>query len=291
MNIATGRETGSDSSLWIQNLVNGLAGMMFKVKHSVFCDASPFQKVEVLDTYGFGRVLLLGGSVVLTEKDEFIYNEMIVHPAMLMHSRPRRVCIIGGGDGGALREVLKHDLVESVTVVEIDALVVQTVKNHFPSMKSGFADTRAQVVNEDGRRFLEKSGETYDVIIVDTYDPGGPVQSITSEPFFRLVNDHLASDGVAVFQTDSPTLRSDYIRHTMRNVSPIFAQQKPYVCTVPSFPEGLCSFLIASKTRDGLNNFAEERYTSIAGLCRCYNREVHTGAFLLPRFVRNALLS
>jgi len=290
MNTPVSSETGGGSELWLHNLVNGLSGMTFKARHCVYCEASAFQKIEVFDTYGFGRVLVLGGCVVLAERDEFIYHEMMVHPAMLMHSRPGRVCIIGGGDGGALREVLKHEQVESVTVVDIDGLVVQAAKNHFPTLRGGFGDPRAQVVIEDGGRFLEKSSDAYDVIVVDSYDPGGPVQSISSEPFFGLVSERLASDGVAVFQTDSPLLRSDYIRHTMRSVSPCFAQQKPYICTVPSFPEGLCSFVVATKTHGALENFAEERYASIAGLCRCYNREVHTGAFLLPRHVRDALL-
>ncbi|MBD3240616.1 MAG: hypothetical protein GF331_08540, partial [Chitinivibrionales bacterium] len=185
-NAVSGNPPVYDSSIWIKNLVNGLSGMTFKVKHAVFCDASPFQKVEVFDTYGFGHILMLAGNVVVTEKDEHVYSEMIAHPALLMHRKPKRVCVIGGGDGGAAREVLKHACVESVTVVEIDELVTKTVSEHFASLRTGLVDSRTHVVFEDGCRYLEKSPDTFDVIIVDSYDPGGPVQSITSEPFYPL---------------------------------------------------------------------------------------------------------
>ncbi len=290
-NALSGQPPACDSSIWIQNLVNGLCGMTYKVKHAVFCDASPFQKVEVFDTYGFGRILMLAGNVVVTEKDEHIYSEMIAHPALLMHPCPTRVCVIGGGDGGAAREVLRHRCVESLTVVEIDELVTRTVAEHFPSMQTGLADPRTDVVFEDGCRYLEKHGETFDVIIVDSYDPGGPVQSITSEPFYPLVHERLADGGIAVFQTDSPTLRSEAIRATMRNVTALLAEQHAYLCAIPSFPGGLCSFVVAAKETGVRERFDEKRYEEVAGACRYYNREVHAGAFLLPRVVRDTLLS
>jgi len=280
---------GNESALWLQDLVNGLAGMSYKVKHCVYCEASPFQKIEVFETYAFGRILVLAGNVVLTEHDEYIYSEMIAHPAMLMHAKPVRVCIIGGGDGGAAREVLKHESVESVTIAEIDELVVRTAQTHFPWLAQAFDDDRVQTKIEDGRRYLEKTNESFDVIIVDSYDPGGPVQSIMSEPFFPLVGERLRDGGIAVFQSDSPLLRPERIRHTLRSVSPLFAQFKPYTCAIPSFPEGLCSFVAVSKGRGGLDGFAEERYSAIAKSSRYYNREVHAGAFLLPQSVREVV--
>jgi spermidine synthase len=283
----TGPSAGNESALWMQDLVNGLAGMTYKVKHCVHCEASPFQKIEVFETYTFGRILMLAGAVVLTEHDEYIYNEMIAHPALLMHPRPAHVCVIGGGDGGATREVLKHPTVESVTIVEIDELVVHTTRNHFPALATAFDDERTHLVIEDGRRYLEKTQEQFDIIIVDSYDPGGPVQSIISEPFFPLVSDRLGEGGIAVFQSDSPLLRAEHIRHTLRSVSPLFGQFKPYLCAMPSFPEGLCSFVVASKPSGGLETFAQERYLTIAEACRYYNQEVHAGAFLLPRGVRD----
>jgi spermidine synthase len=180
--------------------------------------------------------------------------------------------------------------VESVTVVEIDRMVTDVIMDHFESLRTGLSDPRVSVVYEDGQGFLAKGDQAFDVIIVDAYDPGGPVQSLTAEPFFPLVAERLTSDGVAVFQTDSPTLASDTIRTTVRNVSALFAQYRPYTCALPSFPEGICSFVAAARREGGLDAFDEERYGPVADGCRCYNRHMHTAAFMLPRFIGDALL-
>lgn len=127
----------SGSSIWLQNLIHGMSGLTIKAKHSVFCDSSPFQKIEVFDTYSFGLVLCLGGSIVLTEADGCIYHEMISHPALFMHKNPQNVCIIGGGDGGCLKEVLIHETVKTVTIVDIDEMVTETVKRFFLLWRKG----------------------------------------------------------------------------------------------------------------------------------------------------------
>lgn len=276
----------NESSLWIHSYVDGLAGISIKARHALMCEASPFQKVEVFDTYRFGRILMLAGTIVLTQRDEFIYHEMMVHPAMLMLPRLSRVCIIGGGDGGALREVLKHEAVERVTVVEIDELVIKAVREHFPSLAEGFDDTRTELVIDDGHGYLKGTEQRFDCIIVDSYDPGGPVQSLTTEDFYHLVYQRLTNDGIAVFQTDSPALNSEYIRHTIRNVSPLFAQIRPYLCTVPSFPEATCSFLACARKEGGLDAFHAERLAQAGESCRYYNEETHRGACALPRHIK-----
>ena len=156
----------SISSLWIQNLVNGLSGLTIKAKGAVFCGASPFQKVEVFDTYTFGHVLCLGGNIVLTEREQ-TYHEMMVHPAMLMHTSPRRICCIGGGDGTCLKEILKHPAVEKIVLVEIDQLVQETIKNYFPLYAAGFSDPRVELVIDDGYHFLKNNKSMFDIILVD----------------------------------------------------------------------------------------------------------------------------
>jgi spermidine synthase len=281
--------TTNESSLWIHSYVDGLAGISIKARHALLCEASPFQKVEVFDTYRFGRVLMLAGTIVLTETDEFIYHETMVHPAMLMAPQPSRVCIIGGGDGGALREVLKYGAVQQVTVVEIDKLVVKAVREHFPSLAQGFGDTRTELVIDDGHGYLTTTQQRFDTIIVDSYDPGGPVQSLTTEDFYHLVDQRLTDQGVAVFQTDSPTLNPECIRHTIRNVSALFAEIRPCICTVPSFPEATCSFLVCAKTRGGLDTFHAQRLAEIGENCRYYNEETHRGAFALPRYIKETV--
>jgi spermidine synthase len=279
----------ADSSVWLQSMVNGLAGISIRAKHSVYCVSSPFQKIEVYDTYSYGRILMLAGMIVLTERDEFIYNEMITHPAMLMHPNPRRVCIIGGGDGGALREALKYPALNAVTVVEIDAAVIKATESYFPSLHRGFSDPRTRIDINDGLSFLENANEVFDVILVDAYDPGGPIQSLLSDRFYRLVHSHLGPEGIAVFQTDSPTVNPQCLRTTVMNISGLFAEHKPYICGLPSFPEGICSFCLAGKSTGRLGTLDEQGYAAIAKSCRYYNRDVHAGAFLLPQYIRIAV--
>ncbi|NLP01717.1 MAG: polyamine aminopropyltransferase [Fibrobacter sp.] len=287
--MSVGFHPESGSSLWIQNLVNGLSGLTIRAKHALFCDSSPFQKIEVFDTYSFGTVLCLGGSVVITELDSDSYHEMIVHPAMIMHKKPERICIIGGGDGGCLKEVIKHDDVKTIVVVEIDSMVKETIDRFFPALAKGFQDSRVEVVFDDGYHYLKKNKKQFDVIIIDSFDPGGPVQSLETVDFQKVVAGRLAEDGIAVFQTDSPTVKGEFLRKTIQSVSPFFKHRKLYFCSMRSFPEGVCSFLICSKNAEVLKNFEKQRYASIAKLCTYYNDDVHVGAFLLPQNIKRLL--
>ena len=281
--------SSSCSSLWINNLVSGLSGMTIRAKRALYSNASLFQKIEIFDTYSFGKVLCLADIVVLTERDEFIYHESILHPAMVMHDSPARVCIIGGGDGGCLREAMKYACVKNAVVVEIDQLVKDTVAEYYPSLSGGFGDPRAKVVFDDGFTFFGGTKDLFDVIIVDSYDPGGPVQSLETMGFYKLVHDHLDKGGIAVFQTDSPTMKGDALRTTIMNISSLFADYKPYICSLPSFPEGICSFLICGKDKGSLGNFNEGRYTETAQKCRYYNADIHQGAFLLPQYLKKLM--
>ena len=282
-------KSSSCASLWIENLVNGLSGTTIRAKRTVFSDASPFQKIEVFDTYSFGRILCLADIVVLTERDEFIYHESIIHTAMLMHGKPSRICIIGGGDGGCLREVMKYKEVTSATVVEIDRMVKDTTTAHFPKLSAGFADPRAHVVIADGCSFLDTTSELFDIIIVDSFDPGGPVQSLETIGFYELVHSHLDKGGVAVFQTDSPTVRIDVLRNTVMSVSSFFKGYKPFFCSLPSFPEVICSFCVCTDDTAGFDNFDAKRFESIAPSCRYYNADIHKGAFLLPEYIKKRI--
>jgi spermidine synthase len=270
-------------------MVNGLSGLSIRAKRAVFSDSSPFQKIEIFDTYSFGRIMCLADFVVLTELDEFIYHEALVHPAMMMHDNPARVCIIGGGDGGCLREVVKYKSVESVVVVEIDEMVKDTVAAYFPKLAAGFTDPRVSVVIDDGCSFLDKNKDTYDVIIVDSFDPGGPIQSLETMSFFDIVHSRLNKGGVAVFQLDSPTMASQNVRTAIMNISSQFEEYKPYTCTFPSFPEGICSFLVCSNTAGQVSKFNEKQYNEIAATCKYYNEDIHQGAFLLPKYIKRCM--
>ncbi len=278
----------SISYLWIQNLVNGLSGITIKVKQALFSGSSPFQKVEVFDTYSFGRVLCLGGNIVMAELEE-TYHEMMVHPAMIMHKEPRHICCIGGGDGSCLKEILKHTDVEKVVIVEIDKLVQETIGNYFPTFAAGFKDPRTELIFDDGYNYLKSTKNVFDIIIIDSYDPGGPVQSLETADFHRIVLEHLKKDGIAVFQTDSPLIRSNVIRKTILGLSPLFKHIKPYICSVRSFPEGICSFLACTNDEEAPERFDQKRYDRISSLCNYYNNEIHRGAFLLPQYLKTII--
>jgi len=281
----------NETSMWLQNLVCGHSGLLVKVKQSVFCGSSPFQKVEVFDTYRFGLTLCLGGSVVLTERDYEPYHEMMVHPAMMSHPNPKTVCVIGGGDGGCLKEVLKYKSVERVVVVDIDALVKETIEAHIPCFAAGFSDRRTEVVINDGYEYLKEAKEKFDVILVDSYDPGGPVRSLETADFLSYLA-AAVGEGIAVLQTDSPLIRADMLRQTIANASTVFAASRPYICSLRSFPEGICSFLMVGSSEETLNRgFDGGRYGQIADSCVYYNEEMHVGAFLLPRAIRGVVNS
>jgi spermidine synthase len=279
-------DAGSNASLWIENLVNGLAGITIRAKHALYYGSSPFQKIEIFHSYAFGKVLVLADNIVLTERDEYIYHEAIVHPALNLHAGPRRVCIIGGGDGGVLREVLKYKDVESALVVEIDKQVKEAVTKHYPQLAKGFSDPRTKTVFAEGCSFLKKTKEMFDVIIVDSYDPGGPVQSLETADFYKLVHQRLDKGGIAVFQTDSPTIRGEFLRSTVATISSLFSSYRPYTCTIPSFPEGICSFVLSAKDGLSLDGFNQKRYAAVSSRCLYYNPDIHRGAFLLPEYIR-----
>jgi spermidine synthase len=274
-----------ESSCWYHSLIDGCIGTMMKIKSTLHSTASPFQKIEVVDTYSFGRMLILAGTVVFTEKDEHVYNEMVTHPALMSHPAPREICIIGGGDGGSLREALKHPSVTKVTVVEIDKMVTETVKRFFPLLYGGFRDERTELVFEDGYQWLKKSKRTFDVIIVDSYDPGGPIQSLGTDDFFELVDNSLADGGYAVFLTSSPELNRDKIRSAINDLSVKFPLCKPYTATMPSFPLGLCSFVLCGKAATAAAPIDRSRIEHIADTCQYYSPAMQQGAFLLPKSV------
>ena len=281
--------SNSCASLWINNLVNGLSGQRYAPSASCSAARRHSRKSRFFDTYSFGKILCLADIVVLTERDEFIYHESIIHPAMMTHADPARVCIIGGGDGGCLREIMKYTTVKTATVVEIDSLVKDTIAEYCPALAAGFDDKRTQVVFADGFTFLDTTKDLFDVIIVDSYDPGGPVQSLETMGFYKLVHAHLDKGGIAVVQTDSPTMKSEALRTTITNISSLFSDYKLYTCAIPSFPEGICSFLLCSKDKGPIDHFEENRYASIAPKFSYYNKDVHRGAFLLPQYLKKLI--
>lgn len=259
-------------------------GIVFYPKQVLYHKRSRYQEILVIETEDYGRVLLLDGLVMTTEKDEFFYHEALVHPAMQHHPFPKTVLIIGGGDGGALREVLRYREVERVLVVEIDPDVVKAAKEFFPEMASSFDDTRVELLFEDAARYVEKGPERFDVVIMDTSDPVGPAEVFYRESFFSSLREVLKPDGVAGIQAESPIFHMEKIRSLYGFIRKGFRTIRAYVTPVPTYPGGLWMFFLATS----LNRLAPFRGKVPEGL-RFYSSEVHGAIFKLPSFLERAL--
>lgn len=260
----------------------------FEVTRIIHREASEIQELLVFETPRFGRVLALDGVIQTTEGDEFIYHEMLVHVAMVAHGNARRVLIIGGGDGGALREVLRHP-VERATMVEIDHSVVDLCKEHMPSLSAGaFEDPRTDLLIADGIRYVAKSTDSFDVIIVDSTDPIGPGEMLFTEAFYADCKKRLTPGGVLVTQCGVPFFQGSEVTDSYRRLTPHFADVGFYVIAVPTYVGGFMTLGWASDDRSlRTRNVSEiaDRVSDIGLDTRYYTPGVHVGAFALPGYV------
>jgi len=269
---------------------NEQTGLTIGLKKLLFAKQSEYQLVEVYETDTWGNLMTIDGMVMLSERDEFVYHEMISHVAMFTHPNPKRVLIIGGGDGGTAREVLKHSSVKHVDMVEIDQTVVDASKLHFPGV-GDFENPKLNVLYEDGIAFVKNVKDLYDVIIIDGSDPVGPAEGLFEKDFYKLCLDALTDDGVLTAQTESPWVESYYpsMRKVFTALDELFDVSKMYLSYIPLYPAGMWSMACATKGEDPLSSKVTKRIRSNPGLLKSlnyYNEEVHFGAFALPNFVK-----
>ena len=247
-----------------------------------------FQALEIIDSEIFGRCLILDDALQTSEWDEFMYHEMLVHVPLFTHPDPRRILIIGGGDGGTLRRVLEHPRTQPVQV-EIDQAVIEFCKEHIPAVSNGaFDDPRAQVVIADGFEFVCDHPNEFDVVIIDSTDPVGPAIPLFQEPFYRDVFAALADDGILAAQSSSPLYMAKQLQAQLRNLRPVFPIVRTYLGLVPAYPGGLWSYSIGSKRYDPLavaHASIASRLASAGMVTRYYSPEVHQAAFVLPGFI------
>lgn len=250
------------------------------------------QRIRVFENPRFGRVLTLDDVVQTTEGDEFIYHEMLSHVPILAHGAARRVLIIGGGDGGMAREVLRHPSVEQVVMVEIDAGVVAFSKAYLPSLSDGaFDDSRLELVIADGARFVQESAERFDVIVCDSTDPIGPGEVLFTDTFYGHAKQRLAEGGILVTQNGVPFLQPDELANTMRAFDALFRDGTCYMASVPTYSFGPMAF--GWGTDGAARAVSEETLTerlAAAGFApRYYTPAVHRAAFALPGYVLRLL--
>ena len=277
-------------NVWYSELHDGLSGLTIKVDKIIESKKSDFQRIDVIDSKDFGKLLVLYGSLMVCDNDNNAYNEMITHPPLFVHPNPEKVLIIGGGDCGALTEVLKHPEVKECTMCEIDELVVETSKKHFPYLTEGLKDSRANALFQDGKKFIEDSDELYDIIILDLSDPIGPAADLFQKEFHQKVFDKLKDDGILVAQTESPFYNQKTVKALFKNFKEIFPIVKMYTCFMPIYPSGYWSFGFCSKKYDPVSDFDQNRYNKLNLTTRYYNDETHIGSFALPQFIKDLLI-
>jgi spermidine synthase len=276
----------SQVELWFTE--EWLPGLKFsvKVKSIVFTKRTKFQDLAIYDTEQLGRILTLDDVIQSTEIDEYIYHESLVHVPLLCHPNPETVLIIGGGDGGSLREALKHPAVKKVTLVDIDGDVVEASKRYLPQWNVGFADPRADVLIGDGLAFVEKARGEFDAVIIDSTDPVGPGESLFTEEFYANVRRALRPGGVVAAQTENPILMPHVVREIFGKIKRSFPIAQLYTAPVPTYPGGWWSFTCASLGPDP--RVAQRRPQESWGL-RYYSTQVHERAFVLSPGIEKSI--
>jgi spermidine synthase len=276
-------------NVWYSELHNHTSGLTLKVNRVVESLQSKFQRIDILENDDFGKLLVLYGSLMVCDNDNNAYNEMITHVPLFAHPAPKEVLIIGGGDCGALTEVLKHPEVERCTMCEIDSMVVETARKHLPLLTAGLDDPRANLLFQDGKKFIEEGSDKYDLIILDLSDPIGPAADLFQKEFHQKVFDRLNDSGIMVAQSESPYYNRDTVKAMYRNLRDIFPIVRMYTCFMPIYPSGLWSFAFCSKGVDPVTDLDQARWDKLLPQTRYYNPECHRASFALPQFIRNLI--
>jgi len=273
--------------LWAEELHQENLGLRYKVRRTLFSEESEFQQIDVVETDGFGRMLFNDSIAMVSERDEWVYHEMIAHVPMFVHPSVQRVLVIGGGDGGTVREVLRHPSVQSVHLVEIDPLVVEACREHLPTMSKALDDPRVTVTIADGVEFVRVTDERYDLVIVDSTDPIGPATPLFGAGFYDNVKRVLEPGGVVVSQAESPFYEAERQRSMLTILSDAFERTAIYNYTNLTYPGGLWSFTLAGPADlCPIAGFDAQRFDREKLACRYYNKAIHRGAFILPEFQR-----
>lgn len=277
---------------WFHETLHGDYAQSIAMESVLYDSKTDHQRLVVFENTRFGRVLTLDGVVQTTEGDNAIYHEMLTHVPLFAHGSATRVLIIGGGDGGMAREVLRHPTVKHVTMVEIDAGVVDFSKAYLPNLSNGaFDDPRLNLVISDGAAFVRETEDKFDVIVVDSTDPIGPGEVLFSETFYGHARACLAADGILVTQNGVPFMQGDELTNTLRAFKALFSDWSCYTATVPTYAGGPMAFGWATDGTARHVSLAdlELRYRRAGFDCFYYTPEVHLSAFALPGYIKDLL--
>ncbi|MDD7740119.1 MAG: polyamine aminopropyltransferase [Fusicatenibacter sp.] len=265
--------------------------LSIRVDRQLYSGKSEFQRIDVFESPEFGRFLVLDGYMMLTEKDEFIYHEMITHVPMAVHPDVKDVLVIGAGDGGVIRELARYPEIRHIDMVEIDALVVEVCKKYLPKTACCFDDPRLSIHYEDGLRYVRTKENAYDLIIVDSTDPFGPGEGLFTKEFYGNCYKALREDGILVNQHESPYYAEDAAacQRTHKNIVESFPISRVYQAHIPTYPSGHWLFGFASKKYHPLKDLNDTKWNLRGLKCGYYTTMLHKGAFYIPAYVEEML--
>ena len=263
-----------------------------KVDKHLYTKQSDFQRIDVFESPEYGRFFTLDGLMMVTEKDEFIYHDMIVHVPMASNPEIKKILVIGGGDGGTVRELARYRSIEKIDMVEIDKVVVDASREYTPFCAVSLDDKRVTLYFEDGVAFVKnaKDGE-YDLIIVDSTDPVGPGEGLFTVDFYKDCYRILGDNGILVNQNESPYFEqySKEMKRANKKMKEIFPINKVYQAHIPTYPSGHWLFGFSSKSIDPIKNQKREEWEKLGLKTKYYNSDIHVGAFMLPQYVKEQL--
>lgn len=274
------------SEFWFTERQTENFGITMRVNKTLHTEQTDFQKLDMVETSEWGNMLLLDGMVMTSIKDEFVYHEMVAHVPLFTHKNPEKVLVVGGGDGGVIREAIKHPSVKKAVLVEIDGRVIEYSKKYLPEIAGKLEDPRVEVQVDDGFMHIANSENEYDVIMVDSTEPVGPAVNLFTRGFYAGISKALKEDGIFVAQTDNPWFHADLIKTVYSDVKEIFPITRLYTANIPTYPSGLWTFTIGSKKYDPLE-VEDSRFTEIE--TKYYTKELHKASFVLPKFVKEII--
>jgi len=276
---------------WVEETLHSGFRIRLKADRVLFDSETEHQHLIIIETPEFGRLMMLDGVIQLASKDEFVYHEMMAHVPLFAHGRAKKALIIGGGDGGVLREALRHPELESVTLCEIDRRVIDLCRAHFPEVSAGaYDDPRTRILIADGTKFVAETDERFDVIMVDSTDPIGPGAVLYTREFYADCRKALAKGGLLTTQNGLPFLQAAELKQSVGYFRELFNDAFAYLATTPTYVGGPMSFGWASddgELRQHKRRKIERRYTKAGAFpTRYWRPDVHVAAFALPAYVR-----
>jgi spermidine synthase len=272
--------------MWLKEGQITDAAMTYKIKETLVTKTSKYQELAILDTYALGRMLVLDGIVQTTIADEFVYHEMITHIPLFTHKNPKKVLVVGGGDGGAIREILKHPSVEKAVLCEIDEVVVEECIKFLPEISSELKNPKCEIFIGDGIKYVHEHKNEFDIIIVDSTDPFGAAEGLFKGSFYKEIYECLTVDGIFIAQTETPFYLPEVVKKVFNDANAIFPITKLFMAAIPTYPGGFWSFTIGSKKYDPET---ADLSNTIDFSTKYYTKKLHKSCFTLPKYIEDLI--